>query len=165
MASKSITSTFRMHPDIRTTKPMIEALESPLRFTVPLGRVLFAAIFLMASLGHFSAQEIGYASQQGVPFASVLVPFSGVLALMGGLSVLLGYRARLGALLLLVFLVPVTLMLHRFWGVADPMQAQIQLVNFMKNVSMMGTTLLIAYFGAGPLSLDSRREAKLEQSK
>ena len=120
------------------------------------GRVLFSLIFLLAAVGHFSPQEIAYAAQQGVPLASLAVPLSGVLALLGGLSVLVGYQARWGAWLLIVFLVPVTLMLHNFWAVKDPMMAQMQMAMFMKNLSMIGGALLITQFGAGPLSLDAR---------
>jgi putative oxidoreductase len=49
-------------------------------------------------------------------------------------------------------------MLHNFWAVSDPMMHQMQLVMFMKNVSMMGGALLISQFGAGPWSLDARRK-------
>ena len=80
-----------------------------------------------------------------------------MLALAGGLSILLGYRAKLGAWALVLFLVPVTVMMHKFWGVPDPMMAQIQMIMFMKNVSMVGGALLISQFGAGPFSLDARR--------
>lgn len=128
-------------------------------YLVPVGRFLFAAIFIMAGLGHFSAQTIGYAAHQGVPLAGIAVPLSGVLALAGGLSILLGYRARIGAWLLVLFLIPVTLMMHNFWAVKDPMMAQMQQVMFMKNLSMLGGALLLAYFGAGPLSLDARQKA------
>src|SRR5436309_8025383 len=88
-----------------------------MEWVVLAGRVLYSAIFIMAGLGHFSHQEIGYAAQQGVPIAGLLVPLSGVIALAGGLSVLLGYRARAGAWLLALFLVPVTVMMHNFWAV------------------------------------------------
>ena len=81
----------------------------------------------------------------------------GVLAVLGGLSILLGYRAKLGASLIVLFLIPVTLMMHKFWTIPDPMLAQIQMVMFMKNVSMLGGALLITQFGAGPFSLDARR--------
>ena len=62
-----------------------------------LGRLFFAAIFLMAGFSHFSTPAIAYAASQGVPLASLAVPLSGVIALLGGLSILLGYRARQGA--------------------------------------------------------------------
>ena len=124
---------------------------------VVLGRFLFVLIFLMSGPFHFSKQEVAYAVAQGVPLAPILVPFSGVLAFAGGLSILLGYRAKLGAWLLVLFLIPVTLMMHKFWLVQDPMMAQIQMILFMKNVSMLGGALLISQFGAGPFSLDARR--------
>lgn len=124
---------------------------------VVLGRFLFALIFLMSSPGHFSKQTIAYAAFQGVPLASLAVPLSGIIAFAGGLSVLLGYRAKIGAWLIVLFLVPVSLIMHKFWGLPDPAQAQMQMINFMKNVSMLGGALLISQFGAGPLSLDARR--------
>jgi putative oxidoreductase len=130
------------------------------RYVPLVGRVLFSALFLMAAPGHFTRQEIGYAAVQHVPLANLLVPFSGLLAAAGGLSILLGYRARFGAWLLVAFLVPVTLAMHRFWGVSDPQMAQMQMVMFMKNMAVLGGALFIAYFGAGPLSLDARRSQR-----
>ena len=133
-----------------------EARSFPKGAVVLVGRFLFAAIFLMSGLGHFSKQMIAFAASQGVPLASIAVPFSGLLAVTGGLSIFLGYRAKIGAWLIVLFLVPVTLMMHKFWGISDPMQAQIQMIMFMKNLSMLGGALLISQFGAGPLSLDAR---------
>jgi putative oxidoreductase len=124
---------------------------------VVLGRFFFALIFLIAAPNHFSRPTIAFAASQGVPWASIAVPLSGVLAIAGGLSILLGYRAKLGAWILVLFLIPVTLMLHKFWSVQDPMMAQMQMILFMKNVAMIGGALLISQLGAGPFSLDARR--------
>ena len=121
-----------------------------------LGRFLFVLIFLMSSPMHFSRQTIAYAASQGVPLASIAVPLSGVLALAGGLSILLGYRAKIGAWLLILFLAAVTPMMHNFWTVADPMMHQMQFIMFMKNLSMLGGALFISKSGAGPWSLDAR---------
>jgi len=120
-----------------------------------LGRFLFALLFLMAGVNHLSGKLTAFAASQGVPAASILVPASGVLALLGGLSILLGYRARLGGWLVALFLVGVTPM-HKFWGIADPMTQQIQMIMFMKNLSMLGGALLISQFGSGPWSVDNR---------
>jgi putative oxidoreductase len=124
---------------------------------VLLGRFFFAAIFLTAGPNHFAKQTIGYAASQGVPLASIAVPVSGLLALIGGLSILLGYRAKVGAWLIALFLTVVTLTMHKFWTVTDPMMAQVQMIMFMKNVAMLGGALLLSQFGAGPWSLDARR--------
>jgi putative oxidoreductase len=121
------------------------------------GRILYSLIFIFAAFGHFSSQTIGYAATHGVPLASLAVPASGILSLLGGLSVLLGYRARLGALALVLFLVPVTIMMHNFWTISDPMMKQMHIVMFMKNLGLLGGALFIYAFGAGPLSLDNRR--------
>jgi putative oxidoreductase len=126
-----------------------------MKCTPLIGRILFSLIFLMAGPGHFAKGTIQYAASQGVPLASIAVRLSGVLALVGGLSLLLGFKARWGAGLLLLFLVPVTLMMHAFWAVKDPAMAQMQQVNFTKNLALAGGALLIVYFGSGPLSLDA----------
>jgi putative oxidoreductase len=135
----------------------VSASRDWLRYLVPLGRALFAAIFIASGLSHFSRESVDYAAGAGVPIANILVPVAGILALLGGLSILLGYHARVGAWLLVAFLVPVTLMMHRFWAVSDPTMARIQFVMFMKNLSMFGGALLITYFGSGPVSVDAAR--------
>lgn len=128
-----------------------------MRYVVLLGRIFYSSIFIMANLFHFSGQAVAHAAAEGVPMAGVLVPLSGIIGLAGGFSILLGYKAKWGAWLLVLFLVPITLMMHKFWAVADPQAAMMQQVMFMKNVSMLGAALLIAHFGAGPLSLDARK--------
>jgi len=129
-------------------------------YMVLLGRILFSLIFVKSSFANFSAGTISYAAAQGVPLASIAVPVSGVLALLGGLSVAFGYKARYGAWLLVLFLVPVTIMMHRFWAVPDAQEAMNQQIHFLKNLSMLGGALLIAHFGSGPLSLDAKNEIR-----
>lgn len=127
------------------------------RYLVPVGRALFAAIFLFSLPASFGAASISYASQAGLPYAATLVPFAGILAAIGGLSVLLGFHARAGAWLLIAFLVPVTFTMHAFWNLSDPTQVAIQQANFMKNIALIGAALMIAYWGAGPVSVDLKK--------
>jgi len=126
-----------------------------MRALVPIGRALFSLIFIASVFGDFSRAAVESAAAHGVPFPQVLAPLSGILALAGGLSVLLGYHARFGAFLLLLFLVPVTLVMHRFWGLSDPHVAALQRVMFLKNLSMIGGALVLMYYGSGPMSLDN----------
>ena len=130
-----------------------------LAWLAPLGRVLFALVFVSSGLSHFSRQTIAYAASQGVPAAGFFVPAAGVLAVVGGLGVALGYRTRLAALLLVVFLVPVTFKMHAFWTAQDAMAAMSQRIHFMKNLSMLGAALFLLGAGGGPFGLDARRRA------
>jgi putative oxidoreductase len=125
------------------------------RYLVPAGRALFSAIFLSSALGHFAPRMIHYAAAAGVPMPNLLVPASGVLALLGGLSILLGLRARIGAALVALFLVPVTFMMHAFWNVHEPAAAAMQQVNFLKNLGLLGGAALLGYTGSGPVSVDA----------
>ncbi|HEY6191450.1 MAG TPA: DoxX family protein [Bacteroidota bacterium] len=131
-----------------------------MKYLVLLGRILYSSIFVMSAFGHFSSQTIGYAASVGVPFASIAVPLSGVMAILGGLSVAFGFKAKYGAVVLALFLIPVTFMMHNFWAVPDPMMARMQQAMFFKNFAMLGSAFLISYFGSGPLSLDSVLSAR-----
>lgn len=128
-----------------------------MKFTFPLGRVLFALIFIAAAPRHFTHEGIQHASDLAVPAAGVLVPLSGAMALAGGISVAVGYRARWGGWALVGFLVPVTLWMHAYWRLSDINAVHVQQALFAKNLSMLGAALLISQFGAGPISIDERR--------
>ena len=128
-----------------------------MNYVVLIGRILFALIFITSGFSHFKSQTIEHAASRGVMMPNFLVPAAGVLAIVGGLSIILGYQARIGAWLIVAFLIPVTLTMHNFWTLSDPQKRMIQSIMFMKNVSILGGALLIAYFGAGPLSIDQSK--------
>ena len=134
-----------------------------MKFTALAGRLLFSLIFLLSGPTLFSAGSAGYAASQGVPLASVLVPVSGVLSLVGALSIILGYKTRLGAAMIIVFLVPVTFVFHHFWTVADPGARQNDMIEFLKNMSMLGGAFILLINGAGAYSLDSRAKTHSQE--
>jgi putative oxidoreductase len=120
-----------------------------------IGRILFSKMFITSGFHHFSDATIQYATSKHVPMPAFFVPFSGMIAIVGGLLILLGFKAKLGAWLLVIFLVPVTIVMHNYWAILDPMAQQMQRINFDKNTSMLGGAILIAYFGSGPVSVDA----------
>lgn len=126
------------------------------KYVVVLGRVLFSAIFIMQSFAHFSQDMVRHASMMGVPMAPILVPIAGLIALLGGLSILLGYKGKSGAWLLVIFLAPTAFMMHKFWEMNDPFATMMHHYCFWKNISMLGASLMITHFGTGPYSLDKR---------
>jgi putative oxidoreductase len=136
-----------------------------MKFIVLTGRILFSLIFIMAVFAHFKEETIHYGASHGVMMPGMIIPAAGILATLGGLSVALGYKARIGAWFIVAFLVPVTFIMHNFWAIDEPMQHQIQMAMFMKNCSMLGGALLIAYFGAGPLSIDESMKDKKEDQR
>jgi len=113
-----------------------------------LARVFFSAFFLKSGYTHLTklGMMAQYAGSQGVPAPRLAVGVTGLMLLGGGLSILLGFEPRIGALLLVAFLVPTAILMHRFWGVADPMVAQNQLVHFWKNIALASASLMIYYF-------------------
>ena len=122
------------------------------------GRILFALIFINSGFAHFAQREAmtGYAQFKKVPAAKLAVPLTGLMILVGGLSVVLGFWADLGALLLAAFLVVSAFMMHNFWTIDDANQKMNETVAFFKNLSMAGAALIIfaivangGDFGAG----------------
>lgn len=108
-----------------------------------IGRVLFVALFLGSAVGHLTQTDAmaGYAASRGVAMAKPATLVSGVVILLGGLSVLLGVWGDLGALLLLVFLLPTAFLMHGFWRDTDPTVKQTEMVQFNKDVALAGAAL------------------------
>ena len=104
------------------------------------GRVLFGGFFLFSGLNHFiNLQNMSaYANARGVPLPQFAVALSGLVLLLGGISVIIGYRPRLGLMLIILFLVPVTLVMHNFWAVTDAQARLIEMTNFLKNTALAG---------------------------
>ena len=131
------------------------------------GRILLCTIFLLSAVGNkipnFQAVA-GYMAKEGVPAPQVMLAGAIVFLIAGGLSVILGYKARIGAALLLVFLVLATYYFHDFWTLSDPKAQQEQMIQFMKNLGLMGAMLLVIANGTGPLSMDDRRAAVSEEA-
>ena len=123
--------------------------------TLLVARLGLGAIFLISGVGKLAAWSAtaAFAGSKGVP--TVLLAAATVLELLGSISVLTGWKARWGAAALVAFLVPVTLVFHDFWAYQGA-EAQLQTIQFLKNVGIGGG--LLAFFVAGPgaLSVDAR---------
>ena len=132
-----------------------------------LGRLMLVAIFLLAAVGQkipkFS-ETAEYMGIEGVPMPKVMLAGAILFLIAGGLSVAVGFKARIGATLLLVFLLLSTYFFHDFWTQLDPMEKQEQMIQFMKNASMMGAMLLVIAHGPGLMSIDGRMTAARRQS-
>lgn len=128
-------------------------------FVSLVGRALFTVAFLASVPAHFGPVDVGFAVAAGVPFAKQVVPVLGVVMLVASIGVLLGYRTKLSAWILVLFLVPVTLTMHNFWHAKDAMLAGIQRGMFIRNVSIIGGGLIMSQFGGGRWSLDALRKS------
>ena len=115
-----------------------------------IGRILLVLIFLQSGIGKIGNFEgtAKYMAGHGMPNVTFFLVGAIFFELVGSLTVILGYFTRFGALLLMIFLIPTTLIFHT--NFADPMQK----INFMKNVSMFGGCLILLMAGAGRFSLD-----------
>jgi len=144
-----------MEPDNKTKPISQEQLENHL----PLGaRLLMASIFLTSGVLKMTNWEffLGYTESAGLPLASVALGVSVVVELVAGTMLIVGYRSRLAAAVLALYLVPTTFVFHQFWAV-EPAQFSTELLNFAGNLAVVGGLLMVVGFGSGSVSVDSFR--------
>ena len=116
-----------------------------------IGRILFVALFVSSGYGHLTKvkQMGGYAKSMGVPAAEFMTIVTGIMIVVGGIMVLFNFEMFYGALLIFLFLIPTSFMMHAFWKVKDAGMKQVQQIMFMKNLSLAGAALMIMYFTYG----------------
>ena len=130
------------------------------------GRLFLSAIFLWSGVGKvmdFSGTQ-SYMESKGMPLVTLFLLGAIAFEILGGLSVLLGFKARWGALLLVSFLIPTTLLFHSFWAVEEARQS-VETIQFMKNTAILGGLLLMVSTGAEKISIDAllkRRKTTLK---
>ena len=109
------------------------------------GRILFGGLFVLNGLNHFRnrAAMTGYTAYKGVPAPAAATVVSGAWLLVCGLSIVLGVRPHLGALMVAVFLLVVTPVMHNFWTVTDQTQRLGEFINFTKNMALLGAALML----------------------
>jgi uncharacterized membrane protein YphA (DoxX/SURF4 family) len=109
------------------------------------GRILFGGLFVLNGVNHFRnrAAMTGYTASKGVPAPAAATVISGAWLLVSGLSIVLGVRPHLGAVMVALFLLSVTPVMHNFWTVTDPTQRLGEFINFSKNAALLGAALML----------------------
>ena len=112
--------------------------------TFLIGRIIFGSYWLMAAVNHFRNLNhmSEYAKAKGTPFPNFAVAGTGAILSAGGLSMLLGVYPVVGIALLIVFLLGVSVQIHNFWKVDDAQLKQIDIINFTKNMALIGALLM-----------------------
>jgi|YelNatPaOPRAMG01_1025707.scaffolds.fasta_scaffold75137_2 putative oxidoreductase len=125
-----------------------------------IARVLFSLIFISGAIEHLTkvGYMAGYAKAMGVPLPHLAIIVTGLMLLAGSISILLGWKISYGAIILIVFLIPVTYQMHflPMLHATDAMQKQMEMINFLKNLGLMGGAIYIALLGAGKYSIDKK---------
>jgi len=126
-----------------------------------IGRIIYGGFFVYNGLNHLINLKMlaGYAAMKGVPAPQVAVLVSGLMILVGGAMVVLGWKVRLGAWLIVLFLVPVTFKMHNFWAVTDSTRRMVEMVSFAKNMALLGAALMIMLPKSWPLSVEKEKQA------
>lgn len=116
-----------------------------MNITFLVGRIIFGSFWLMSAFNHFKNLNYmsEYAKARGTPSPKLAVGGTGVILLLGSLSVLLGVYPVIGIVLLIIFLLGVSFQMHTFWKVDDAQMKQIDTINFMKNMALVGALLML----------------------
>jgi putative oxidoreductase len=109
-----------------------------------IGRIIVGVYYIYGGLRHFTQLEMytGYAGSKGVPAPKATTVVAGILLLIGGLTILCGLKPVIGVIALVLFFVPVSFTMHKFWVVSDPMAKTSEMVNFTKNMALLGSALM-----------------------
>jgi uncharacterized membrane protein YphA (DoxX/SURF4 family) len=109
-----------------------------------IGRIIVGVYYIISAANHFMQLEMmsGYASSKNVPASELAVIVTGLLLLIGGLSILTGFQPVIGVIALVLFFLPVIFMMHNFWAIEDEQMKMNEMVNFMKNMGLLGSALM-----------------------
>lgn len=125
-------------------------------FFMFIARLCIAAIFFAAAYYKFVFYDatFQYMASKNLPMIPILLVGAGIVELIGALSLVFGYKARAGAVLLMLFLIPTTYLFHDFWNM-EGADREINMLMFLKNIAIFGGLLYIASVGAGRWACDS----------
>jgi len=144
--SRSSTSSIKHEVNMNSNAQSLAAL---------VGRILLSTLFLWSGVGkiiHYDSTG-GYMASGGLPMVAVLLPLTILVEVGGAVLLILGLKARLAAAALCAFDLLAAFVFHSFWAV-PPDQALMQMINFMKNVSISGGMLMVVAAGPGRYSVD-----------
>jgi len=124
------------------------------------GRVLLALIFVISGYNKLVGFDgtVGYIASKGLPLPQLAAAAAIAIELVGGVLLVIGWQTRWAATAIFLFMIPTTLIFHAFWA-APAANLQMETIQFMKNLCIMGGMLYVMAFGAGPLSVDNRNRA------
>lgn len=120
-----------------------------------LGRIFLGVLFLWAASTKIMdwGGTVHYMASKKMPFIAFFLPAAVVMQIIGGISLILGYKVRYGALILIIFILPACIIFHDFWNLSGYERLMEQII-FMKDIGVLGGLLQIAAFGPGPFALE-----------
>lgn len=130
-----------------------------------IGRILLCCVFLVSAYAKITewSASVQMMAAKGIPAASVFLATAIVIECLGGLAILTGFKAKQAALIVFLYLIPVTFLFHNFWE-QGPAAQPMQLVNFLKNLAIMGGLLQLAAFGPGKFAIGKDRNEYREDT-
>lgn len=122
-----------------------------------IGRILIGAIFLMSGIAKLTNTDetVGHMTAMGIPAPYTLAIVAGIAEIAGAAALIFGFLTRLAALGLILFMIPTTLIFHAFWAL-DGAEQKMQMIQFMKNLAIIGGLATIFAHGPSRYSIDKK---------
>lgn len=129
-----------------------------MRLPYVLGRLVFGGFFLYSGINHLvqRKQMAQYVASKNVPAPDVAVTATGIALTLGGASLVLGIKPQFGAAAVAGFLLGVSPVMHDFWHIEDPEKRQGEMINFTKNMALLGGSLAL-------MGVEDRKRGKLSR--
>lgn len=120
-----------------------------------IGRILICIIFLLSGITKLTMWTgmVGLLAAKHFPIPSLMLAGAVIVEILGGLCLLFGFKARIAAFIMFLYLIPATLVFHNFWTMQGAARMDNEM-NFLKNLAIMGGLLMLSSYGPGKLSVD-----------
>jgi uncharacterized membrane protein YphA (DoxX/SURF4 family) len=142
-----------LHPTANVGETTIIVTETHVNAALLMvGRLIFGGYWVYAGLNQWInyATAAAYTAAHGVPAPGLAVIGTGALLVAGGIGILTGLAPRIGALLVAIFLIAVTPIMHAFWNDITPAERAADLTDFTKNAALLGATFFVAALDMTP---------------
>lgn len=118
------------------------------------GRILFGGVFLFFGMNHFKNKKnmIEYAKSKNIGAPALANFMAGLILIFSGILIILGIFPDVALVLLIIFLFTVSIVMHDFWTIKDENEKAIQMIHFMKNMALLGGSLMLIWLNNWPLS-------------
>jgi putative oxidoreductase len=131
--------------------------DTSLPTTALVGRILIASIFLVSGFAKLTDTPgtVAHMAAMRIPYPETLALVAGAAEVLGGIAIVTGFLTRVASAGLILFMIPATLIFHGFWNYTGE-ERMPQMVNFMKNLGILGGLAVLMAQGPGRFSIDHR---------
>lgn len=123
------------------------------------GRLLMGLYFILPALQKVMNYQVmtNYMLEHNVPATALLLPITIIIQITAGLAMIIGYKGKIAAFVLVGLTLMISIYMHAFWAMPEGLERNHETQNFIKNMGIMAGLLMVSSLGTGRFSLDNRQ--------